>query len=229
MTIRIIDCETSGFAASGGEIVEIASVDLTPDFGITNPLHTMVRPLQPIPAHASAVHHILDRDVSESPFLGEAVSMFRSPDLWLVAHNAAFDRSFLGIHIDAKGWVCTLKAAKRLWPDFRSHANQAIRYELGLVEPFGRPREEIAPHRALSDVIVTAAILARILETKQATFRQLVEWTEAPTHLPVIPVGKFKGQPWFNADDGWLEWALGAKFNDDVKAAARAELARRRG
>lgn len=229
MPVRILDIETTGIAADAGEIIEIASVDLTRDFGITNARQTLVRPTKPIPPTASAIHHILDEDVATAPLLGEAITRFQSPDLILVAHNAVFERTWLGPLIEAKGWVCTMKAARHLWPDAPSFSNQALRYQLGLVRPFGMERSEIVPHRAISDVIVTAAILAHILEKKLCRFADLLAWTEAPTHYAAIPVGKHRGKRWEEIDGDYLAWvALRSDLEADVKAAAKAELEARK-
>lgn len=229
MTLRIIDIESTGLPENGGEVIEIASVDLARDWSISAVTSTLVKPGKPVPPEASAVHHIVDADLVDAPSLAEAVAMFRSggPDLYLVAHNCVFEKHFLAEHIPAKAWLCTFKSARRLWPDWPSHANQALRYRLGLIEPFGIPRSEITPHRASSDVVVTAAILAQILRTKAASFGQLLEWSEQPLHVPRIPFGKQRGKPWIEADDGLLAWIIRSDMDDDVKDAARAEQGRR--
>jgi exodeoxyribonuclease X len=229
MVLKVIDVETTGLPGQDAEVIEIASVDLTREFGITNEVSTFVQPLKSIPAHTSAVHGIIDDDVKDAPFFGEAVTRFRAPDLYLIAHQAKFERYFLGQHLEAKAWICTLKVAKRLWPGFKSHSNMAIRYELGLIAPFGRPRESINAHRAGSDCIVTASIVAHILQNKLATFAQLLEWSEAPEAYTHWPSGKHKGVVLGEVPADYLQWSLKTDMDDDIKAAARAELERRVG
>lgn len=229
MVIRVVDCETTGLSPKdGSEVIEIASVDLTKDFGITNRMQTFCKPrIGGISPKISSITHIIEADVKDAPTFEEVAPQFAGADVY-VAHNAAFDGRFLPF-MGAGKVICTMKAARRLWTKADSYSNQAIRYSLGLVEPFGMKREEIAPHRALSDVIVTAAILAYILRERRATFAQLVEWTGAPTAYATMPIGKFKGQPMSAVDGGWLEWfANGTSDDEDLKAACRAELQRRR-
>ncbi|TXH45647.1 MAG: exodeoxyribonuclease X [Desulfurellales bacterium] len=234
MVLRIIDTETTGFSpAAGAEVIEIASVDLKiglNGFTIENPLHTFVRPLKGIPPETSAVHHLIEEDVAEAPFIDEAIKPFLGADCY-VAHNAQFDVNFLPMLVaTAQGgpkWICTMKAAKRIWPDMKSHSNQAIRYALGLVRPFGLSRDEIQPHRAHSDVTVTAAILAHIFEHKLARFAELIDWTTQPMALPVMPVGKHKGKKWEDIDGDYLTWIANSDMGDDIKYAAKQERMRR--
>jgi hypothetical protein len=49
-------------------------------------------------------------------------------------------------------------------PDLVGHKNQELRYQLGLVSPNGIPRDQISPHRAASDVVITAAILEELIK-----------------------------------------------------------------
>ena len=60
MTVRVIDIETTGIDPTTDAIIEIASVDMVRDGGITNAMDTLVRPTKSIPPGASAVHHIVD-------------------------------------------------------------------------------------------------------------------------------------------------------------------------
>lgn len=63
----MIDIETTGIDPAADATIEIASVDLVRDGGITNAMDTLVRPTKPIPPGASAVHHIIDDDVAHAP------------------------------------------------------------------------------------------------------------------------------------------------------------------
>src|SRR5262245_33032385 len=91
--IRVIDIETTGIDSAKDAIIEIASVDMVRDGGITNAMDTLVRPARPIPPGASAVHHIVDEDVANAPAFSEVIDRFRGADFY-VAHNCEFERSF---------------------------------------------------------------------------------------------------------------------------------------
>jgi exodeoxyribonuclease X len=84
--IRVIDNETTGIDPGTDAIIEIASVDMVRDGGITNAMDTLVRPNKLIPPGASAVHHIVDEDVAHAPAFDEVIDRFRGADFY-VAHN----------------------------------------------------------------------------------------------------------------------------------------------
>ena len=92
--IRVIDIETTGIEPATSEIIEIARVDMVRGGGITNAMDTLVRPANPIPPGASAIHHIVDEDVKDAPSLGDVAHRFKGADFY-VAHNCEFEQSFL--------------------------------------------------------------------------------------------------------------------------------------
>jgi exodeoxyribonuclease X len=173
MTVRVIDIETTGIDPETDAIIEIASVDLLKDGTIANQRSALVRPPIPVPPESSAVHHLIDEDLAFAPQLDEVLDQFRGADAY-VAHNADFERSFLQRHLGDAVWACTYKSALRIWPDLPSHSNQALRYRLGLVNPFNIDRHTLSPHRALSDAIVTAAVFNEI--AKHATWPELKKY-----------------------------------------------------
>jgi exodeoxyribonuclease X len=220
MTIRVIDIESTGLDPKTEAIVEIASVDMVKGGGITNAMQTFVAPGRPIPAGASAVHHIVDEDVAGAPSLAEAIERFRGADAY-VAHKAEFERGFLVFNgIDYAPWVCTFKCALRAWPEFEAHNNQFLRYQLGLASPFGIARDQISPHRAASDVIVTAAILEKLLA--EVPWSQLIMWSNDPALYTRFHFGKYRGQRYDAVDPSYLQWIIDkSDLEADVKFSAR--------
>lgn len=206
--IRVIDIETTGTAPTTDAIIEIASVDLSKErdyIGICNPMQTFVSiGERSIPPAASAVHHILDEDLTSAPPLLEAIERFKGADVY-VAHNAEFEQSFLKEHIGDAPWVCTFKCALRLWPGAEGHSNQALRYELGLARPFSTSRKDIHPHRASSDVVVTAAILVEAMQI--APWSQLLAWSKEPALHTRFGFGKHRGNR-YDAHLDYCEWIL---------------------
>jgi exodeoxyribonuclease X len=222
--IRCIDLECTGTDPEKDSIVEIASVDLTKD-GITNEMETFVDPGCKIPPSSMAVHHIMDEDVKGAPKTTEAIKRFAGADIYL-AHNAAFEKSFLEPYFPDAKWICTYKCALWAWPDLTSHTNQALRYELGLANPFGRDRHSLSAHRALSDVIVTAAIFHVL--AKQVSWQDILHWSSLPTPLKRFRFGKHKGAKLEEVPDDYLSWICSkSDFEEDVKFWCRHELARR--
>ena len=81
--IRVIDIETTGIDPATDAIIEIASVDMLREGGVTNAMDTLVRPGKPIPPSASAVHHLVDEDVQNAPALAEVIEPFKGADYYV--------------------------------------------------------------------------------------------------------------------------------------------------
>jgi exodeoxyribonuclease X len=220
MIIRCLDIETTGLDPVTDAVIEIASVDLRKDGSIIATTETLVRPDRPVSPVASAVHHLIDADLKRAPALRDVIHKFAGADAY-VAHNCAFERSFLEQHLQPAIWACTYKCALRVWPELTSYACQALRYQLGLINPFGIDRATLVPHRALSDAIVTAAILVEIL--KHADWSEMIEWSEAPALLTVLGFGKHRGQRFDAVPKDYLRWIAEApnSLRPDVKLSAR--------
>jgi len=229
--LRVLDLETTGVDPSKDHIIEIASVDLTRDGGICNPRqHYVALPEGvTIPPEVSAVNHILMEDLEGAISLSSALSIFEGAD-FIVAHNAEFEASFLPADRFPR-FLCTYKAALRVWPEEKKHNLQALRYSRGHVRPFGKARSEIHPHRALSDVIVTAAIMHDLLRTG-VRFSDLEAWTMEPALHRICPIGKYRGQTFAEiarTDRAYLEWIIGApSMRPDVRYSAEHALAETR-
>ena len=228
MTVRVIDIETTGTDPATDAILEIASVDLLRDGTITNQMSTLVRPSRPIPPESSAVHHLIDADFADAPPLEAVLDRFKGADAY-VAHNADFERSFLQHLLGDALWACTYKCALRVWPDLLSHSNQALRYRLGFIDPFGIDRHTLNPHRALSDAIVTAAVFGEII--KHATWPDIVRWSSEPALLSVLRFGKHRGERFDTVPIDYLRWIIEGhnELSLDVKSSARYWLEKRLG
>lgn len=221
--ILVIDFETTGMDPAADEIVEIgwARIDTDEDSKISDLGSRLCDPGRPIPPEVSAIHHITDdmvRDRGWDPDAARGAVMGELGDgIIFAAHNVAFDRPFAkGFGAHPYRWLCTLKAARRIWPDAPSHSNQVLRYWLGLELDDVRAQP---PHRAGPDAYVTAHILLRLLE--HATIGEMIEWTEMPSRLPRMPFGKHKGERFEDLPRGYLSWITRqADIDPDVKWTA---------
>lgn len=226
--LRVVDIETTGFAPPQAEVIELGwqsvyrgeSSWLLSSESRGFELYSSERPCPP---EVLAVHHILDEE-------RQHLARFSNEDLLFdretigVAHNAEFEQLFLGSMF--REWICTYKAALRVWPEAPSHSNQSLMYWLGLHTIMDTERRQ-PPHRALPDAYVTAYILCRLLE--ETTLENLLAWTLEPRLLPTCPIGKFRGQRWPDVESGFLNWMLAqATMEADLKWNARRELDRRR-
>ena len=233
----VIDFETTDREPEKAHIVEWAAIVLyQPWFGVIQreTLHGgLVKPPVPIPAETSAVHHIIDADVAGSPRWddeqGKLAELLRPEGRIAVAHNAEFERRLLARHgpmiVGGKvPWLCTYKAACRVWPDAPGHSNEILRYHLGLGT--GRSKRQ-ATHSALHDAQVTAALLQELLKAS-TPIKDMLTWAEEPAMIPTCPLGDWRGKKWSEVDEGFLLWIC-RKISDrpDVVFCAKAELDRR--
>lgn len=218
--IRVIDTETTSFE---GGVCELASVDII-NGQICNPMSDFVKPPEPITVGAMAVHHITDAMVAEAPPINEVVGRYQGASVY-VAHNAAFDRPKLP-QINAP-WICTLKLARKLFPELESHSNQYLRYHFMLEVDVP---ENLHAHRALYDCYVTAALLIRLNRDVKMTIAQMREITSLPSLLHTMRFGKHKGKTFEEiaaTDQGWIRWALAnMDADEDLKFTLQHYLER---
>ncbi|MDE9447200.1 exodeoxyribonuclease X [Xenorhabdus bovienii] len=184
-TYRVVDTETCDFDSG---IVEIASIDVMDNvIGYTTQQSHFVNPQKSISINAMAIHHITDEVVTDSPLIDEVIGNYKGAD-FLVAHNAAFDSRMMP-EMDVP-FICTLKLAKRLWPEMESHSNQYLRYTLKLDV---HVPEGLHAHRALYDCIVTAALFKRIKDKSGWSDEEMLEISNQPSLLHSFKFGKHKG------------------------------------
>lgn len=229
--VRIVDVETSGLPEDENRaICEIGWVDLDLSTRLfRNPTTFLVNPGHPIPPHIRAVHHISDSDVSGAMPVEQALALLMkglSPDDVLAAHKAEFEQNFIP---RAGRWICTWKISLRAWPNFVSHSNQALRYELDIdSDPDFDPAVAMPPHRALPDAIVTAHILRKQLELRP--LERLVKISGEPGFLTTFGFGKHKGKTFKEVaatDRSYLTWIVDTSDLDQhVKFTARFWLER---
>lgn len=172
--LRYVVVDVEGNGQQPPDLVELAAVDIVGG-AIGQPVNWLVRPDKPIKHFASRIHGIKNKNVADAPVFAdikaEVVSTLDADAV--VAHNAHVDLDVLGRKL-GKEWsppevFDTLKLARRLLPGQGS-------YKLGaLVDAFnlaGGIDEELTPHRATYDVLVTARIFV-LLASKAGSLEQL--------------------------------------------------------
>ena len=159
----VFDCETTGIDPERDEIVSFAVVRLDAGGEEFARLASLVRPSQPIPPEATAVHGISDADVAAAPPLSEIAPEVLAllEGAVFVAHNASFDLAMLQHGLAAVGAryappavACTLEAFRLLEPLAPTHKLEELCRE---------HRIELTAHDALGDALATAALLRLIL------------------------------------------------------------------
>lgn len=221
--ITVVDVETTGKDA-GAAVCQLGWTDVLVDEGkvlsMLTPRQTLLDPGQPIEPEAMGIHHITDAMVAGQPpadwYLEEFCRLKRGTIL--CAHNVAFERRFL----TADRWICTMKGARRVWPDAPSHGNQALRYWLGHDID---PSEAQPPHHAGPDSLVTAHTLTALL--RHASVEDLIRWTDEPALLSKLHFGKHAGVRIRDVPTDYWTWVIRQDFDEDVMFTARHELERR--
>jgi exodeoxyribonuclease X len=225
--IRIFDVETTGVDPKENRVVEIAGFDLHADNRIERVGAHLVNPGIPIPAEASAVHHLIDTDVAGAlPFDSIWASYLPNAPVVYAAHNCEFEQSYIPTP-EGTQWICTLKGALRAWPDAPGHSIQVLRYWLGLDGKVGFDRQMASlAHRAEPDAYVTAWVLLALLGT--TSFDNLITWTKEPKVYPRMTFGKHRGQKWSDVPADYLQWMCNQQdMNADWRHGAKLELERR--
>lgn len=166
----VLDTETTGLHPyTGHRVVEIGAVRFENGEKVAE-LDQLLQPGRLMDPGASRVNGIDDIDLLGKPTFADI-----APDLLslldgalLVAHNAAFDASFVGMEyfingytngtqqgVPANPWVCTLLLARQHFYFGRnnlSHIAQQLNIRMGRA------------HRALNDVYMTAEIFKRMTQ-----------------------------------------------------------------
>ncbi len=214
------DTETTGTSPKEDAIVEIAAYDPAGPREFVS----FVNPLRPIPAEASAIHHITNEMVASSPsfaVVGQQFIDFCGEDAILIAHNNdRFDKLFLQEEghrhslIWPKNWLHfdTLLWARRYRPDLPRHSLQFLREIYGIAANNA--------HRALDDVIVLQRVFSKM--TDDLTTDQVVDLLLNPRKTSHMPFGKFRGKPLEEVPKDYYKWlmnsgALEKSENEELK------------
>jgi DNA polymerase III epsilon subunit family exonuclease len=161
----VFDCETTGTDPAHDEIVSMALVLLDVDGAEKARRTWLVRPRQPIPAEATAVHGIADRDVAGAPLFADIAAGVSSllEGAVFVAHNVRFDLAMLrhafarvGVDYRPDAVACTLEAFRLVEPLADNHRLQSLCERHGIALT--------GAHEAMSDVLATAALLRLLLD-----------------------------------------------------------------
>lgn len=181
----VVDVETTGLAPSRNNIIEIGMVKIS-NMKIVEHYQSLVNPGREIPYYISALTGITTHDIYDAPFFEEIaddVYKFIGSSI-LTAHNLSFDKSFIKRELIFSGKdyltnfnLCTLRIARRLFPNLSKRSLTHVCSYLGIKNPNS--------HRALPDAEVTAKALIKMLEELKAkeniaTVGELIHYQYAP-------------------------------------------------
>ncbi|MBN2768282.1 MAG: 3'-5' exonuclease [Campylobacterales bacterium] len=177
---------------------------------------------------AMAVHHIIPEDIKDKlPFLkSDFYAMLQENNdasNFLIAHNISFDLEMLQKEGFENNYILidTLRCAKHLLPDERSHALQYLRYSLGLYKDEKQEAQKlgitIQAHDAIGDVLVMKLLLSKLKEKivekypNEDVMNKLKELTNTPVVIRIFKFGKYKDrliEEIAMEDGNYLAWML---------------------
>lgn len=157
----VVDVEGNG--QQPPDLVELAAVPIVAGV-IGEPKAWLVKPDQPITGFARKIHGITNEQVTDAPVFGyiEADVLKALDASALIAHNAHVDVGVLQRKLG--DWECpevfdTLKLARRLLPGRDSYKLGSL---VGAFDLASGLDENLRPHRATYDVLVTARLFVHI-------------------------------------------------------------------
>ena len=166
--LTVFDVETTGLdPRRGHRIIEIAGVRIEQGNILTESAFTsFVNPERSLPFEARQVNGISEEDVRNAPTIMTVLPRFLefTKASILVAHNAVFDKSFLDAekefcwgYVNLPEILCSLTLSRNLFPTMSRHNLDVLSERFHMPLPAGR-------HRALPDVLQTAAIFLKMLD-----------------------------------------------------------------
>jgi DNA polymerase-3 subunit epsilon len=158
----VVDVETSGFRPGQARVVSIAALALGDDGNVEQSLYSLLNPgVDPGPTHVHGLTaDMLDGQPTFADVVGPLIDLLRGRTL--VAHNVAFDYSFLAAEAEMVGAelpvdtaMCTVELARRLDLGTDNLRLETLAAHWGITQ--------IKPHDALDDAMVLAQILKPVL------------------------------------------------------------------
>ncbi len=166
----VIDFETTGLSPKSSRVIEVGLVKVK-NLKVTDTFSILINPMQHIPSGITMLTGITNSDVEKAPLFEDVahkISEFIS-DSVLVGHNLKFDFSFLESEFNKAELIlpevhqlCTLKLSRKILPHLPNKS-------LGTVKSHLRIRHKNT-HRALSDAIVTAKVLIKLIKKLETEY-----------------------------------------------------------
>jgi len=179
----ILDTETTGFdPKTGDRLVEIGCIEVVDFMPTGRSFHEYCDPLRDMPAEAQKVHGLSSEFLTGKPRFEAIADRFLEfvGDSVVVAHNAAFDRSFVNFELEKCGrpalpeprWIDTLALAKKRFPGMYNSLDALCkRYKISL--------ESRDKHGALIDAHLLAEVYLELQGGKERALELTAVITEA--------------------------------------------------
>lgn len=203
----VADTETTGVDANA-KACEVGWIEIDEDFNILSERESILDPETFISPGASGVHGLVNADCEDYPTIEEFFSVddpscfgkkIEGPVV-LIGHRISFDVRFLGPYIeDLQQELCTLRWARKLYPDADNHQLSTLIFALNL------PRSAGA-HRVMADVYSAMHLAKHICERTGMGLRDLAEASQGAMEIKHCPFGKHKGLQFSEIPRSYLQW-----------------------
>lgn len=201
------DTETTGVRPDKDHIIEIAAYDPVQN----RTYEQLINPGCLIPAEATAIHHITNEMVENSPSFADVALefiKFCEGNVVLIAHNNdGFDYHFLknafsrvGIEMPNWKFLDSLKWARRYRRDLPRHTLQFLREMYGIAAN--------QAHRALDDVKVLHQVFSFM--TDDLSMDEVYALLNKPRELHHMPFGKYQGTLLKDLPKDYVQWLAGS-------------------
>lgn len=213
------DTETTGLGKDAG-IVEISWVETDENFNEVDRHYSLINPEKPIQPGAMGAHGITEAMVADSPTISEFMEEAGYPlDVdggVLVAHNAAFDIVHFAPWMREPLTLCTMKAARVIYPEADNHKLTTLKYYLGLDGCHDRA------HSADEDVNVLMQLVKRMCQDAECGLPELLHIQNIPRKIHKMSFGKHRGKNLSELPKDYVNWLLTKA--DNIDSDLRASL-----
>ena len=187
----VFDIETTGFSSVNDHIIEIGAVKVSGG-EIVDRYSTFVNPGVPIPAEIEKLTGINDDMVLDARAINQVLPEFMAfcEGCIMVAHNAAFDMSFIKHNCQVQGIerefvvVDTLGIARAMLPDLKNYKLDTVVAAMDCVLE--------NHHRAVDDAQATAHVFVRFIQRLKKQEIYDLDALNAISHMSDSAIKKLK-------------------------------------
>lgn len=222
----LFDTETTGNQEED-RIIQVGAMVVDAD-GEVEVYDELCSTVLPIKVQAMVVHSITPELIEgKTTFIQtnfyKLLQSLNSDDNFIIAHNIPFDMGML----EKEGFTCnmkqidTLRVAKHLLKNEKSHALQYLRYSLELYKEEQAEADKynitIKAHDAIVDVLVMKLLLSKLVALTKEQFPgvnpmlKMEELTKTPILIETFKFGKYKGRKISEVCDediGYINWMM---------------------
>lgn len=194
MRYAIVDIETTGGSPKTSRITEIA-IFVHDGTKVVDEFTSLINPEIRIPPFITSLTGITNEMVADAPYFYEVAKKIveLTEDAIFVAHNAAFDYSFVQAEFKSLGYefkretLCTVKLSRKLIPGHKSYSLGNLCTDLNIAIN-GR-------HRAAGDAFATTKLFDILLANQSLTGSEGFNQTDYGNLHPNLNLKEIKSLP----------------------------------